>query len=114
MDWEDGYLTVTHQVLTIRQRRYYVHRFVYFEMTMTPENALRCFIRRISYPFYFFQKDVEYCNGMCLDPEDPAGSVLLGVGLKDREAYLIRISVKSIQEMLYDLSELQAEENPQQ
>ena len=91
--YEDGYLTVTHQITVFNNRRYYFHRFMYFEIE---DSQYR--VRKLSHPFYFLEKDVEFCSGITYTPSK--SSVFLTIGLKDREAYLFEVDIKDIKTML--------------
>jgi len=97
IEYEDGYLTVTHQITVFNNRRYYFHRFLYFEIDESTDFH-QYVVRKLSRPFYFLEKDVEFCSGMVYTPSK--STVLLTMGLKDREAYLFEVTTKYIKEML--------------
>jgi len=95
--YEDGYLTVAHQITVFNNRRYYFHRFLYFEIDDSTDPH-QYVVRKLSRPFYFIEKDVEFCSGMVYSPSK--SSVFLTIGLKDREAYLFEVTTDYIKEML--------------
>lgn len=94
--YQDGYLTITHQITIYHNRRYYFHRFVYFEVCEG-----RYTIHSITYPFYFLEKEIEFCSGLCENPK--RDTFLITFGLKDREAHLIEVDKNVVKDLLFEL-----------
>nr|QBK91780.1 MAG: protein of unknown function DUF3589 [Pithovirus LCPAC304] len=91
-----GYLTVTHQITVFNNRRYYFHRFLYFVIEDGEYT-----VKQLTHPFYFVEKDVEFCSGLCTT--ENGTSFLLTVGVKDREAYLFEVDVNVVETALFDI-----------
>lgn len=84
INFEEGYLYIVHEVIHKDNRRYYYHRFVYMD------NDLE--IKKISEPFYFINKTIEYCSGLA-----KVGNELhITIGYEDKRAYLIKIGADKV------------------
>jgi len=92
INFDNGFLTVVHEVIFTHSGRIYLHRFVWLDQYWNPS--------KISYLFYFDSKGVEYCSGMCNSHND---SIYLTVGLNDSEAFIYELSKSSINQMLHDI-----------
>ncbi len=90
--FDDGYLFVVHEVITT-DKRYYTHRFVFMN------NDFR--IIKLSEPFVFQHKGVEFCSGM--DISHSGKECILSIGIEDKEAYLCSISCDHIRSLLEPL-----------
>ena len=90
--YDDGYLAVIHEVL-FTDRRIYIHRFIAYDDKMLP--------KAVSFPFYFFQKNIEYVCGMVLDHAKK--NFLITMGINDAESYLIKVSYDTVKNMLVPL-----------
>ena len=91
---KEGYLIVVHEVTwpNGNSSRNYTHRFVF--MTNDFE------ITHLSLPFYFEELSVEFCRSMCYSHGD---SILLTVGIKDKESWLYILDVSYITGLLCPL-----------
>ena len=56
-----GWLALIHEVSEREKRRYYQHRFVWFDSSSR--------LRRVSRPFFFIRKGVEFAAGLARLPE---------------------------------------------
>jgi hypothetical protein len=80
-----GYLGVVHELIIRPNRRVYLHRFAWY----SADEGGHLQLRRISAPFYFCDRQVEYVCGACLSVDEQ--SVIISLGIDDREAYLVTI-----------------------
>lgn len=90
--WGEGFLLLVHEV-TFNEDRFYTHRFVYLDRDFR--------ITKVSKPFTFLHKGIEYCCGMTLDHGEK--NCLLTVGLEDKVALLCTVPLSSVNEMLESL-----------
>lgn len=90
--FDDGYLALIHEVIFTDQRNY-LHRFVYFDKDFQ--------IKKVSKPFVFFHKGIEYCPGMAIDHEGK--NCILTVGFEDRQAFIVSSSLDHIRSILEPL-----------
>ena len=86
----DGYLYVVHEVIHKDNRRYYYHRFVLVDSNLD--------VPKISEPFYFIDRTIEYCSGMCQVGDE----LWITIGYEDKRAHLIKMPVKRVVELLDD------------
>ena len=91
----EGWLVLVHEVVN-RQgpdggwERVYLHRFV---------ECSRAFgLARITRPFVFVHKGVEFPCGMAPNHADDA--ILVGLGIEDAQAHLVRVPATRIEAML--------------
>lgn len=87
--FDEGYLLITHEVAYL-QNRTYLHRFVYLDKDFN--------ITKVSLPFTFFHQGVEFCCSCTLDHEGK--ELIIPIGVEDREAYLLFVSVDEVRKML--------------
>lgn len=90
--FDDGYLMMIHEVSYLQSRNY-LHRFVYLDKDFQ--------ITKVSLPFTFFHHGVEFCCSIALDHEGK--ELIIPIGIEDREAYLLFVSVDQVRKMLEDL-----------
>src|SRR5207237_1371179 len=92
--FDSGWLTLIHEVLWVPSvtRREYQHRFVWFDA----ENVLR----RVSRPFYFCRKGIEFAAGVTWHPDGKRLLVSYGVG--DGESWLATVNPDDVQRILDD------------
>jgi hypothetical protein len=74
-------------------RRYYLHRFVLADAEWR--------IVRVSRPFYFRHRGIEFAAGACLTHD--GADVLVTFGVEDREAWLCRIPLRRVLDLLRPL-----------
>lgn len=87
--FDGGYLLMIHE-LVLYPDRHYLHRFLYLDKNFK--------IERISKPFFFLHKGVEYCCGMTLDHEGK--TCIISIGSEEREAFLLFVNLDTIRAML--------------
>lgn len=90
--WKDGWIAVVHEA---RQKpgsvlRYYYHRFA--------EYTAHGRLKRLSLPFVFHDKEIEFCAGMC--PHPISRDMVFSYGYKDQEARIATVSYDEIEEFL--------------
>jgi glycosyltransferase involved in cell wall biosynthesis len=88
-----GWLSLVHEA---RMRpgsplRYYSHRFVYFDKDFT--------VRKVSKPFVFNEKEIEFAAGMCVHPV--TGDLVISYGFNDKEARIATVSLVEALEWLW-------------
>lgn len=88
--FDDGYLMLVHEVVFADNKRYYLHRFLYLDKDLN--------IKRLSKPFTFKHKGIEYTCGMTLNHEGK--KLIIGLGIEDREAYLGMVDLETVKTML--------------
>ena len=89
----DYYLTIVHVSGDSSKRRVYYHRFLLFD-----ENFNLC---KISDLFYFRSSNtIEFASSAI----QHNNNLIIGYGYRDREAYITKISIDNIFNMLYDYS----------
>lgn len=84
-----GYLAVVHEAAYRDGRRYYQHRFAYFNMDYS--------LRSLSLPFVFQDKQIEFAAGLARHPDGK--NLILSYGIRDCEAWLGTISEKDVRAM---------------
>lgn len=93
---EPGYLYVVHEVLEREKAgRLYLHRFVWLN------NRLE--IAKISVPFLLREQGIEYIAGISMNPNRK--DLYIGVGIADREAYIVQTTTEKINSFLQDVSQ---------
>lgn len=86
--FEDGWLCVTHEAVDrVSQTRVYLHRFVWLDRQFIP--------RRVSKPFWWKHVGIEFCAGLHFDKSNRV--LLASVGVSDREAWIAKIPLDSIE-----------------
>ncbi|MGA1092090.1 MAG: hypothetical protein ACO3V1_09855 [Candidatus Nanopelagicales bacterium] len=83
-----AWLGVVHQRRKERNRVYYAHRLVRYDDNLEPTHAGR--------EFYFLGRQVEFCAGLAAHD----GGHVLSFGVKDREAWLVRLTPAEIEALL--------------
>lgn len=90
-----GWLVLVHEVVhrigaDSGYERIYLHRFVEYDDSFT--------LTRLSRPFMFAHKGVEFACGMTMTHD--GNNLVLGLGMEDREAYMARIDVARVEGLL--------------
>ncbi len=92
--FDEGYLVMVHEV--IRPETYfYLHRFVFLDSNFM--------IQKLSRPFTFQHKGVEYCCGMAIDHSGK--ELIMAVSKEDCEAALCITNLDTVRRMLVPLCE---------
>ena len=89
ISFNSGYLAVIHEV-ALTPDRVYLHRFVELDVEYK--------VKRISHVFYFEDRGIEFCSGLC--ESHNSKDLLLTVGIDDRQAYIFEISISLVNSML--------------
>ena len=86
-------LAVVHEARTIpgRPNRYYQHRFVNFRADGR--------VDRISAPFYFHDRQIEFCAGLAYFPDKR--QLMCSYGVQDREAWTATMDVDEVVRFIY-------------
>lgn len=95
--FKDGKLVLVHETVYTNDQRIYMHRFVYLDKDFN--------IEKVSKPFIFLHKGIEYCCGMTLDHSEK--NLVLSIGIEDREAYLCTVDLETVIAMLEPLPKIQ-------
>lgn len=93
-----GWLALIHEVQwrTAEKRRYYLHRFVWFDEANT--------LRKVSRPFFFDKKGVEFAAGLAWHPDD--ARLLISYSVADSESWIATVDVGEVQALLEDVDSL--------
>jgi glycosyltransferase involved in cell wall biosynthesis len=94
--FDGGSLVLIHEVSVRDRRRYYQHRFVWFDS----ENVLR----RVTHPFYFNKKGIEFAAGLAWYPDGE--HLLLSYGVDDRESWLATVDATDVRSILENVERL--------
>lgn len=89
-----GWLGLIHEARIIpgRTRRYYQHRFVFYDTDF--KNM------RPSRPFVFHEKEIEYAAGIAVHPTQP-NKIVISYGFQDNEARICSIDVLELGEWIW-------------
>lgn len=93
IELDDGYLIMVHETVYDGQR-YYMHRFVFLDRDFN--------ITKVSKPFIFLHKGIEYCCGMTVDHSET--KLVMSIGIEDREAYLCSVDLDTVHSLLEPLA----------
>lgn len=92
IEFDGGYLILVHETVFTDQRNY-LHRFVFLDRDFN--------ITKISKPFIFLHKGIEYCCGMTTDHSET--NLVMAIGIEDREAYLCTVDLNTVRSLLEPL-----------
>lgn len=87
--FNDGYLALIHEY-TFTDQRIYTHRLLWLDKDFN--------IQKVSKPFTFMHKGIEYCCGMTLD--HAGDNLIFSIGIEDSNACLCSVDKKIIESML--------------
>lgn len=93
IEFDNGYLLLVHETIYDNMQRNYIHRFVYMDKDFG--------IKKVSKPFIFLHKGIEYCCGMTIDHS--AKKLIMTIGIEDREAYVGIVNLDSVHSLLEPL-----------
>ena len=71
--------------------RYYAHRFVFYDVDLA--------VVKISKPFVFHDKGIEFAAGMCIHPT--TGQLVISYGYHDNEARIATVDAAEVTEWLW-------------
>lgn len=86
-----GRLLIVHESPIYKNKRVYINRFVFYSDEWT--------LVSLSLPFIFENLSIEFCRSMTLSIDGL--SLLIGVGIEDREAYIYQIQISQVNNLLY-------------
>ncbi len=87
-----GWLAVVHEARYLSTGvRYYWHRFAYYDQDFTKVQFSR--------PFYFNDKVIEFCAGMCWLPG--ADRLVISYGYKDAEARIATVEAAEVEKFIW-------------
>lgn len=90
--FRDGWLAVVHEARYLGDgRRYYWHRFAFYSVDFNSVVFSR--------PFYFNDKVIEFCAGMCFVPG--TDRLAISYGYKDAEARIATVSAAEVEKFLW-------------
>lgn len=89
IEFDEGYLLLVHEHVDNGQRNY-LHRFLFLDNDFN--------IKKMSLPFIFMHKGIEYCCGMTIDHTEK--NLIMGLGIEDREAYLFITDLDTVRTLL--------------
>jgi glycosyltransferase involved in cell wall biosynthesis/predicted GH43/DUF377 family glycosyl hydrolase len=87
IEFEDGYLCVTHEVIDADEGRIYLHRFVRLDDEFN--------VTTVSPAWIFTHYGIEFAAGLARD----GTTLVLSYGVDDREAWIVRVDVKEVEKM---------------
>lgn len=87
-----GWLAITHEARYWpgRSIRYYIHRFAWYDDEFKTV--------KFSLPFFFNEKAIEFCGGMCWDTNGV--DLVISYGYKDEEARIATVSAYEVEKFL--------------
>ncbi|MBV8188761.1 MAG: tetratricopeptide repeat protein [Alphaproteobacteria bacterium] len=96
--FDGGWLALVHEVLwrPSENRRFYQHRFVWFDQGNT--------MRKVSRPFFFNKKGVEFAAGLAWHPDERR--LLISYSVADREAWIATVDAVEVKSALADTAHL--------
>jgi glycosyltransferase involved in cell wall biosynthesis len=89
--FKNGYLAVVHEAAAGPDgKRTYWHRFAWF--------TLQGELHRLSKPFVFFARQIEFCAGLALHPD--GRRLLISFGVRDEEAWVATVQIEEVATLL--------------
>ena len=100
IEFAAGWLALIHEVQLrgADNRRYYLHRFVWFD----DKNSLR----KVSRPFFFNKRGVEFAAGLAWHPDERR--LLISYSVADSESWLATVNAADVEALLEDVDRLQS------
>jgi hypothetical protein len=90
--YKNGYLITSHEVVWNGDGRTYMHKFIQYDKDFN--------IVKVSLPFKFSKANVDYCRSMTYSLDKK--SILLGVGIADKEFKIFSFDVQELDKILYE------------
>lgn len=89
----DGWLAVVHEARTLpgSHLRFYYHRFAFYGSDFS--------LKKLSRPFVFHDKQIEFCAGLCWHPDERR--LVLSYGVRDCEAWLATVDHLEVHKLLW-------------
>jgi glycosyltransferase involved in cell wall biosynthesis len=90
--FKNGRLSVVHEAAHGPDgKRTYWHRFVWFH----EDGGLH----RVSLPFVFYDRQIEFCAGMALHPN--GNDLVISFGVRDAEAHIATVAIEEVARMIW-------------
>ena len=101
--FDGGWLALIHEVQwrPSDRRRFYQHRFVWFDGANT--------LRRVSRPFFFYKKGVEFAAGLAWHPDETR--LMISYSVADSEAWIATVDAGEVRGVLEDVEHLPSGSN---
>jgi tetratricopeptide (TPR) repeat protein len=96
--FDDGWLFLIHEVLWRQGRRFYLHRFVWFDEG--------CALRRVSRTFFFQKKSFEFGAGLAWHPDGKR--LLVSYGIDDGESWIATVDAAEVRCLLENVDRLRS------
>lgn len=94
--FKSGWIAVVHEAISGPDgKRTYWHRFAWFEKSGQ--------LRRLSIPFVFFDRQIEFCAGIAYHPNQ--NDLVISFGVRDAEAWVAKISIEEVAQMCWKFHE---------
>lgn len=94
--FKSGLIGIVHEAATGPDgKRTYWHRFAWFE-----KDGM---LRRLSLPFVFLDKQIEFCVGLCRHPNHK--DLVISFGVRDAEAWVATIAIEEVAMMCWKFHE---------
>ena len=91
-----GYIAVVHEALTGPDgKRTYFHRWAWWDRHLK--------LRRISAPFVFFDRQIEFCSGLAMHPNQ--NNFIVSFGVRDAEAWVASVDTHEVGALLWNFHE---------
>ena len=81
-----------HEVI-VNNQGYYLHRFLFLDKNLN--------VKKLSKPFIFKNKGMEYCAGMTIDHSGT--QCIMPISIEDREAWICSVPLETIRSLLKPL-----------
>jgi hypothetical protein len=88
--FDGGWLHVPHEVAYLGERRCYMHRIVLLDRAFA--------LARLSEPFYFTKRGIEFAAGLAWDAA--RGELIVSFGVDDAQAYVVRFNAERVRATL--------------
>ena len=96
IEFKSGWLACVHEAATGPDgKRTYWHRFAWFDKDGS--------LRRLSLPFVFLDKQIEFCAGLAYHPNRK--DLIVSFGVRDAEAHVATVSIEEVAMMCWKFHE---------
>jgi glycosyltransferase involved in cell wall biosynthesis len=92
VSFDDGWLTLVHEVCFATNQRIYMHRFVWFDDAS--------FLQKVSRAFYFVEKGIEFAAGMAWHSNGK--HLLISFGVADSQSWIAMVEAADVHRLLED------------
>lgn len=92
--FDEGWLTLIHEIHPRDGNQYYFHRFVWFDQTNN--------LRGVGRPFFFQEKGREFAAGLAWHRD--GANLLVSYHVDDRESFIATLEASEVRRMLDDVA----------